>query len=168
MVSSGSVEVMEDRTAWGCVGERNRGTKILDRDGQTRWCSGHIFYRKLNQLLAEHGFDRFIEDLCLPFYEPTGSGRPSIPPGVYFRMLFVGYFEGSIHSVALLGDVKTAYRCGVPRCSSHRSDARSLDADGIRKRLPQEIHDQVFVWVLQLAANKKLLWQDGRGRFDHT
>jgi transposase len=55
---------------------------------------GHVFYRKLNQLLAEHGFDRFIEDRCLPFYEPTGSGRPSIPPGVYFRMLFVGYFEG--------------------------------------------------------------------------
>jgi hypothetical protein len=55
---------------------------------------GHVFYRKLNQLLAEHGFDRFIEELCLPFYEPTGSGRPSIPPGVYFRMVFVSYFEG--------------------------------------------------------------------------
>ena len=55
---------------------------------------GHVFYRKLNHLLAEHGFDRFVEDLCQSFSEPTGSGRPSIPPGVYFRMLFVGYFEG--------------------------------------------------------------------------
>ncbi len=54
---------------------------------------GHVFYRKLNQLLAEGGFDRWIEALCEPHY-CRGQGRPSIPPGVYFRMLLVGYFEG--------------------------------------------------------------------------
>ena len=55
---------------------------------------GHVFYRKLNQLLAEGGFDRWIEGLCEPYYARRGKGRPSVPPGVYFRMLLVGYFEG--------------------------------------------------------------------------
>ena len=54
---------------------------------------GHTFYDKLNQLLAEAGFDRRCEELCAPYYA-EGTGRPWIPPGVYFRMLFVGYFEG--------------------------------------------------------------------------
>src|SRR5262245_41215261 len=53
---------------------------------------GHVFYDKLNALLAEADFDRHAENLCQPFYTP-GVGRDSIPPGIYFRMLFVGYFE---------------------------------------------------------------------------
>jgi len=53
---------------------------------------GNPFYRKLNDLLREANFDRRIEDLCEPFYRE--GGRPSIPPGVYMRMLMVGYFEG--------------------------------------------------------------------------
>lgn len=119
---------------------------------------GHVFYRKLNQLLAEHGFDRFVEELCLPFYEPTGSGRPSIPPGVYFRMLFVGYFEG------LDSQRGIAWRCADSRSLSEflgygpteeTPDHSTLTR--IRQRLPQAIHDQVFGWVLGLAAQKKLL-----------
>src|SRR6516162_1989041 len=56
---------------------------------------GHRFYEKLNELLEKHGFDRFAEDLCERFYAAEGAaGRPSIPPGVYFRMLLIGYFEG--------------------------------------------------------------------------
>ncbi|MBI3462179.1 MAG: hypothetical protein HY000_03840 [Planctomycetes bacterium] len=54
---------------------------------------GHPFYEKLNQLLAEAGFEPYVEQLCRP-YDAEGQGRPSIPPGVYFRMLLVGYFEG--------------------------------------------------------------------------
>jgi transposase len=119
---------------------------------------GHVFYRKLNQLLAEHGFDRFAVDLCLPFYEPTGSGRPSIPPGVYFRMLFVGYFEG------LDSQRGISWRCADSRSLSEflgygpteeTPDHSTLTR--IRQRLPQAIHDQVFGWVLGLAAEKKLL-----------
>ena len=53
---------------------------------------GHPFYAKLNEVLAEAGFDPFVEKLCAPYYKE--GGRPGIPPGVYFRMLFIGYFEG--------------------------------------------------------------------------
>src|SRR5260221_4740749 len=54
---------------------------------------GHVFFRKLNAVLREAGFDRWVEDLCRPYYAEE-RGRPGIPPGTYFRMLLVGYFEG--------------------------------------------------------------------------
>ena len=53
---------------------------------------GHPFYRRLNQLLRQHGFDAHVASLCEKFYSETG--RPSVPPAVYFRMLMIGYFEG--------------------------------------------------------------------------
>ena len=54
---------------------------------------GHPFYQRLNAVLKAHGFDAFVETECARYYAAT-MGRPSIPPGVYFRMLFIGYFEG--------------------------------------------------------------------------
>jgi len=54
---------------------------------------GHPFYTALNRLLAENGFDSLVENLCAAYYAET-MGRPGAPPGVFFRMLFVGYFEG--------------------------------------------------------------------------
>src|SRR5262245_33211836 len=65
---------------------------------------GHVFYDKLNALLSDAGFDRYVEDLCHPYYADD-AGRLSIPPGVYFRMLFVGYFE------ALDSQRAIAWRC---------------------------------------------------------
>ena len=67
--------------------------------------AGHPFYTRMNALLAEAEFDAFAEAQCAPYYAET-LGRPSIPPGVYFRMLLVGYFEG-------LGSQRgIAWRCG--------------------------------------------------------
>lgn len=119
--------------------------------------SGHVFYQKLNRLFAEGGFDRWIEALCEPHY-CKGQGRPSVPPGVYFRMLLVGYFEG-INSQRGI-----AWRCsdslslreflGIP-LSDDSPDHSSLSY--IRKRLPLEIHQEMFVWVLALLQKNKLL-----------
>jgi len=118
---------------------------------------GHVFYRKLNRLLAEGGFDRWIEALCEPHY-CRGLGRPSVPPGVYFRMLLVGYFEG------LNSQRGIAWRCsdslslreflGVP-LGEDSPDHSSLSY--IRQRLPLSVHEAVFVWVLALLQQKKLL-----------
>ena len=55
--------------------------------------ASHPFYRRLNQLLREHGFDDFAEAQCASFYAET-MGRPGLPPGIYFRLLLIGYFEG--------------------------------------------------------------------------
>src|SRR5215469_2817441 len=55
--------------------------------------ASHPFYRCLNQLLCEHGFDDFVEGQCATFYAET-MGRPGLPPGIYFRLLLIGDFEG--------------------------------------------------------------------------
>jgi transposase len=55
--------------------------------------ASHPFYTRLNQLLHEYGFDDFAEAQCARFYAET-MGRPSLPPGIYFRLLLIGYFEG--------------------------------------------------------------------------
>ena len=120
---------------------------------------GHVFYEKLNGLLAEAGFDTWVEELCEPYY--AKRGRPSIPPGVYFRMLLTGYFEG-------IGSQRgIAWRCsdslslrkflGVAQ-AEESPDHSSLSI--IRERLPEEVHQAVFVWVLTLAREKKVL--DGK------
>jgi transposase len=117
----------------------------------------HPFYQRLNALLDEAGFDAFVEELCRPHYA-DGVGRPGIPPGVYFRMLFAGYFEGLDSQRAI------AWRC---------ADSRSLQAflgylpteatpnhsslTKVRRRLPQDVHERVFIWVLRLAEAKGLL-----------
>jgi transposase len=54
---------------------------------------GHPFYTRLNAILDAAGFDRFVEAQCQAFYAPV-RGRPSLPPGRYFRLLLLGYFEG--------------------------------------------------------------------------
>ncbi len=118
---------------------------------------GHVFYDKLNALLAEAGFDRHVEGLCQPYYA-DGVGRDSIPPGVYFRMLLVGYFEG------LDSQRGIAWRCadslslraflGVPFPEA-TPDHSSLTK--IRQRLPLDVHQRVFVFVLQIAQEKGLL-----------
>src|SRR5215210_243380 len=55
--------------------------------------AGHPFYARLNQVLRTHGFDDFVEAQCAGFYAST-MGRPGLAPGIYFRLLMVGYFEG--------------------------------------------------------------------------
>jgi transposase len=118
---------------------------------------GHVFYRKLNELLAKAGFDPFVESLCQPYYHAT-RGRPGIPAGVYFRMLLVGYFEG-------LGSQRgIAWRCadslslrnflGVP-LTEETPDHSSLTR--VRDRLPLEVHAEVFRFVLKAAAEHGLL-----------
>jgi hypothetical protein len=118
---------------------------------------GHAFYDRLNRLLDESGFDLFVETLCRPHYA-ADVGRDSIPPGTYFRMLFVGYFEG------LDSQRGIAWRCadsfslraflGVP-FDQATPDHSSLTK--IRQRLPEVVHEQVFTHVLAIAHEKNLL-----------
>ena len=73
---------------------------------------GHPFYAKLNAILDEAGFDRFAEAECQQFYAPV-MGRPSLPPGRYFRLLLVGYLKGSIPSAASRGVPRTRWPCAA-------------------------------------------------------
>ena len=117
---------------------------------------GHPFYSKLNQVLAEAGFDEFVEKLCAPFYKE--GGRPGIPPGIYFRMVLIGYFEG------LDSQRGIAWRCadslglrtflGIAITEDTPVHASMTI---IRQRLPELVYDKVFVFVLSLLEKKGLL-----------
>lgn len=118
---------------------------------------GHAFYDRLNEPLAAADFDRFVEDLCRPHYADE-VGRPSLPPGTYFRMLFVGYFEGIDSQRGI------AWRCAdsLPLRAFLAIPATEAPPDHssltkIRQRLPEVVHEQVFARVLALAHTKGVL-----------
>src|SRR5687767_4450039 len=143
------------------MGKRRRETQeslFLATDRLPK-AAGHPFYERLNQLLAEVDFDTWVEDRCREHYAADGAaGRPSIPPGVYFRMLLVGYFEGidSQRGIAWRCSDSLSLRAflGIP-WNEATPDHSSLTK--IRQRLPLEVHEQVFLFVLQLAQQKKLV-----------
>lgn len=117
---------------------------------------GHPFYVALNKLLAEAKFDPYVESLCEPLYRE--GGRPSIPPGVFFRMLFIGYFEGidSQRGIAWRCSDSLSLRSFLGlKPTEAAPDHSSLTV--IRQRLPKELIEQVFAFVLKVAFEKKLL-----------
>jgi len=117
---------------------------------------GHAFYEKLNEVLEQSGFDRFVEELCAPHY--AEDGRPSIRPGVYFRMLFIGYFEGLDSQRAI------AWRCADSlslraflRIELSKGTPDHSSMTHTRQRLPEEVFWAVFAFVLRVAAERGLL-----------
>jgi transposase len=139
--------------------QKPRQESLFITTDQLAQSPGHPFYQRLNTLLAEAGFDRWVEQRCRRYYEQDEPrGRKSIPPGVYFRMLFIGYFEG------LDSQRGIAWRCadslalrqflGVP-LGEGTPDHSTLT--NTRKRLPPEVFTEVFQFVLSIAAEKKLL-----------
>ena len=117
---------------------------------------GHPFYSKLNAVLADAGFDEFVERLCAPYYKE--GGRPGIPPGVYFRMLLIGYFEGldSQRGIAWRCADSLALRTFLGFAVTEETPVH-VSMTMIRKRLPESVYDKVFVFVLSMLDAKGLL-----------
>jgi len=131
---------------------------FVDADGLRS--PGHPFYRRLNAVLAEHGFDDFVEQLCQKFYDPK-QGRPSIAPGVYLRMLLIGYFEGidSERGIAWRGADSLALREFLG-FALDESPADHSSVSRTRRRLDLETHNEVFQWILGVLAKEDLV--DGK------
>lgn len=118
---------------------------------------GHPFYEALDKLLREHGFDRFAEKQCERFYAEV-MGRPGLAPGVYFRCLLIGYFEGisSERGIAWrIADslsLRRFLRIGLEKQPpDHSTISRT------RRRLSTDVHERVFTRVLELVAEHGLL-----------
>src|SRR4051794_29591453 len=118
---------------------------------------GHVFYDRLQQVLVGAGFDGFVEEACRAYYART-MGAPSVPPGRYFRMHMVGYFEG------IDSERGIEWRCSDSL--SLREFLRLEMTDRVpdhswlsktRGRLPHEVHERVFGWVLALIAERGLV-----------
>ena len=124
---------------------------------------GHVFYDCLQSVLIEGGFDGFAEASCKPYYAAR-LGEPSVPPGHYFRMHLVGYFEG-INSERGL-----EWRCSDSLSLREflRLESRDCVPDHswlskTRARLPREVHVAVFDWVPALIAEAGLVKGDRIG-----
>lgn len=118
---------------------------------------GHAFYDRLQTVLVEAGFDGFAEQQCAPYYA-SKRGRPSLPPGRYFRIHLVGYFEGIDSERGL------EWRCADSlslreflRLGSTEPVPDHSWLSRTRSRLPLEVHTGVFVWVLQRLAEHGLV-----------
>jgi transposase len=119
--------------------------------------ASHPFYQRLNQILDEKKFDEYVETICEDFYAGE-VGRPGLSPGIYFRLLMVGYFEGidsergiawrASDSLSIRSFVRIALDESVPDHSTISRTRRLMDV---------ETHQAVFQWVLQVLAEKKLL-----------
>ena len=129
---------------------------------------GHVFYDRLQSVLIEGGIDGFAEAACRSYYAAR-LGAPSVPPGRYFRMHLVGYFEGidserglewrCSDSLSLREFLRLESRDRVP---DHSWLSRT------RARLPHEVHTAIFDWVLALIAEAGLVKGERIGVEDST
>ena len=118
---------------------------------------GHAFYDRLQTLLNEAGFDTFVEDICKPYYAPR-MGAPSLPPGRYFRMHMVGYFEGIDSERGIVWRCSDSYSLrDFLRLGTRDKVADHSWLSKTRSRLPHEVHEQVFGWILNLVGEHDLV-----------
>jgi transposase len=118
---------------------------------------GHPFYKRLNEVLDKSGFDRFCETNCAEFYHEK-LGRPSLAPGLYFRVMMIGFFEGldSERGIAWrLADSLTLRQfLGIgldERTPDHVTISRT------RRLIDAETHQRIFLWVLERLAQGGLI-----------
>ena len=118
---------------------------------------GHPFYQRLNAILDEYEFDRFVEERCSKFYAAR-MGRPSVAPGIYFRLLLVGYFEGldSERGIAWRTADSLALRefLGL-KLSENPADHSTISRT--RRLIDVETHEGVFTWVLSRLGEAGLV-----------
>src|SRR5262245_41240045 len=137
--------------------KRDRQPAIWIAETDLPTAASRPLYRRLKQVLREHGFDDFVEAQCAGFYAET-MGRPSLPPGIYFRLLLVGYFEGidSERGIAWRAADSLALRdfLGLGLADpppDHSTISRT------RRLIAVETHRAVFTWVLQCLGGAGLI-----------
>src|SRR4051794_574638 len=118
---------------------------------------GHPFYSRLNEVLDKAGFDSFCEDSCASFYHAK-LGRPSLAPGLYFRILMIGFFEGldSERGIAWrLADSLTLRQFLSIGLDENTPDHVTISRT--RRLIEGEIHQRIFTWVLERLAQDGLI-----------
>lgn len=140
----------------GKRGPREKQAPIWIEAASLATPAAHPFYERLNQLLDQRGFDRFAEETCRPFYSRTG--RPGLPPGIYFRLLLVGYFEGldSERGIAWRAADSFALRSFLG-FELHQTTPDHTTISRTRRLIDIDTHRTVFTWVLGMLAEEGLL-----------
>jgi transposase len=117
---------------------------------------GHVFYERLNVVLEAEKFDQRIESICRKYYK-SSSGRPSLTPGTYFRMLLLGYFEGidSERGIAWRAADSLSYRKFLGFDLSEQTPDHST-VSRTRRLYSVETHQAVMQWVLKMLRKHGL------------
>src|SRR6266700_319901 len=118
---------------------------------------GHPFYQKLNAVLCDAKFDAFCEEECGRFYH-TKLGRPSMPPGVYFRLLLIGFFEGIASERGICWRV--ADSLSLRRFLNYGLGEVTPDhvtMSRTRRLFDAAVHQAVFTFVLTEVARRGML-----------
>src|ERR1700689_1514705 len=118
---------------------------------------GHPFYKRVNELLETERFDEFAENECARFYAEN-NGRPSLTPGIYFRLLLVGYFEGIDSERGIAWRASDSF--GLRQFLGIAIDEHTPDHSTIsrtRRLIDVETHRKVFFWILELLRDQGLL-----------
>ena len=143
--------------AMGTRKRRERQEELFLASSEVVATPAHAFYERLNQFLDEHRFDQNVEHLCRRYYKGR-LGRPSITPGVYFRALLLGYFEGidSERGIAWrLADSLSMRKFIGYGLTEQTPDHSTLSRT--RRLYAVETHKAVFRWVLKILAGKGLV-----------
>jgi transposase len=138
--------------------QTDRQSELLLSWSELPRSQGHPFYDRLQEILRGAGFDRHVEALCQPHYSSVARGRKSLPPGRYFRMLLVGYFEGIDSERGI--EWRCADSLSLREFLLLESRERVPDHSWLsrtRSRLPLEVHDEIFGWVLKRLAEHGLI-----------
>jgi transposase len=125
--------------------------------GELPAAPGHPFYNRLNKVLEQAGFDRFCEKSCAGFYHAK-LGRPSLPPGLYFRIMMIGFFEGidSERGIAWrLADSLTLRQFLSIGLDETTPDHVTISRT--RRLISAETHQRIFTWVLERLAQGGLI-----------
>src|SRR5712675_139634 len=147
----------DKRMAMGTRRRRQRQEQIWISHDEVAKGPGHPFYKKVNELLEEAKFDEFAEKECAKFYAEN-NGRPSVTPGIYFRLLLLGYFEGidSERGIAWRAADSLGLRAFL-RIGLNEMPPDHSTISRTRRLIDVETHRAVFGWVLELLAEKDLL-----------
>ena len=118
---------------------------------------GHPFYQTLEQILTQHDFDGFVEQFCRKFYSRR-LGRSSMPPGVYFRALLMGHFEGLSSERAIAWRVQDSLSLRAWLGYSPTDPVPShVTLSNTRRRLSRKAHREVFGFVLARLGEAGML-----------
>jgi len=143
--------------AMGTRKQREKQEDIWIAHRELPTAPGHPFYQRLNELLEAEKFDEFVEGGCAKFYAAK-NGRPSLTPGIYFRSLLLGYFEGIDSERGIAWQL--ADSLGLRRFVGIGLDEGTPDHTTIsrtRRLIDVETHREVFGWVLGVLADRGLV-----------
>ena len=137
--------------------KRRQESLFITADNLPR-SDGHPFYQRLNALLAEANFDRWIEARCGSITPRTRHAASRAFRRASTFASLVGYFEDISSQRGI------AWRCadslslraflGVP-LDRPTPDHSTMSVT--RKRLGAEVFDEVFRFVLAIADEQRLL-----------